>query len=97
MYDIDATHDPKRNSWLDSANAAGASLHNAMVPHGPDEEAFDKASHAALAPQKLDNTLAFMFESRYRFIPTAYGLNTAPLDHDYADCWAGLKDQFKPA
>src|SRR5215211_7175473 len=52
----------------------GASLHNAMVPHGPDEEAFEKASGADLKPQKLDNTLAFMFESRYRFIPTAWAL-----------------------
>ena len=75
----------------------GASLHNAMVPHGPDEEAFEKASNVELTPQKLDNTLAFMFESRYRFIPSAFALSKAPLDHDYADCWAGLKDQFKPA
>jgi homogentisate 1,2-dioxygenase len=72
----------------------GASLHNAMVPHGPDEEAFDKASHADLKPVKLDNTLAFMFESRWRFIPTEAALNSPQLDTDYADCWAGLKDQF---
>lgn len=74
----------------------GASLHNAMVPHGPDEEAFEKASSVDLKPQKLENTLAFMFESRYRFIPSTFALNKAPLDRDYADCWAGLKDQFKP-
>lgn len=74
----------------------GASLHNCMVPHGPDEEAFDKASQANLAPQKLDHTLAFMFESRWRFIPTAFALQSPALDNDYADCWAGLKDQFKP-
>ncbi|MDP9892158.1 homogentisate 1,2-dioxygenase [Variovorax boronicumulans] len=74
----------------------GASLHNCMVPHGPDEEAFDKATHADLKPHKLDNTLAFMFESRYRFIPTNFALKSPALDTDYADCWAGLKDQFKP-
>jgi len=74
----------------------GASLHNCMVPHGPDEEAFDKATHAELTPQKLDNTLAFMFESRLRFIPTAWALQSPALDTDYADCWAGLTDQFKP-
>ncbi|MDM0115383.1 homogentisate 1,2-dioxygenase [Variovorax sp. J22R133] len=73
----------------------GASLHNCMVPHGPDEEAFDKASHSDLKPQKLDNTLAFMFESRMRFIPTGFALNSPALDTAYADCWAGLKDQFK--
>ncbi len=73
----------------------GASLHNCMVPHGPDEEAFEKASSADLAPQKLDNTLAFMFESRWRFVPTSWALQNPALDADYADCWAGLKDQFK--
>ncbi|MEJ8853398.1 homogentisate 1,2-dioxygenase [Variovorax robiniae] len=73
----------------------GASLHNCMVPHGPDEEAFTKASNADLKPQKLDNTLAFMFESRYRFLPTQWALSSNSLDQDYADCWAGLKDQFK--
>ncbi len=74
----------------------GASLHNAMVPHGPDEEAFEKASTMDLKPQKLDNTLAFMFESRYRFVPTAFALQSPALDQDYADCWAGLKDRFTP-
>lgn len=74
----------------------GASLHNAMVPHGPDAEAFRKASEARLVPQKLENTLAFMFESRYRFIPTRYALRTPALDREYADCWAGLSDNFKP-
>jgi homogentisate 1,2-dioxygenase len=74
----------------------GASLHNCMVPHGPDEEAFERAIGAELKPQKLDNTLAFMFESRYRFIPTEFALTSPQLDARYADCWAGLKDRFAP-
>ena len=74
----------------------GASLHNSMVPHGPDEEAFERASGADLKPQKLDNTLAFMFESRYRFIPTEFAMTSPQLDARYADCWAGLKDRFNP-
>jgi homogentisate 1,2-dioxygenase len=74
----------------------GMSLHNTMVPHGPDTEAFGKASHAELAPHKLADTLAFMFESRWRFKPTAWALQGgAPLDTAYAQCWAGLADQFK--
>lgn len=73
----------------------GASLHNCMVPHGPDEEAFEKASTAPLAPHKLDHTLAFMFESRYRFVPTEYAMAGGALDANYAACWAGLKDKFK--
>ncbi len=73
----------------------GASLHNCMVPHGPDADAFEKASSAELTPHKLDNTLAFMFESRYRFVPTAYAMEGGTLDVNYASCWNGLKDQFK--
>ena len=72
----------------------GMSLHNCMVPHGPDAEAFDRASTAALAPHKLDNTLAFMFESRWRFKPTAFALAGGALDTRYADCWSALKDGF---
>jgi homogentisate 1,2-dioxygenase len=73
----------------------GASLHNCMVPHGPDEEAFAKASSAPLAPHKLDDTLAFMFESRWRFHPTEFALQGGALDTNYAQCWAGLADHFK--
>jgi homogentisate 1,2-dioxygenase len=73
----------------------GMSLHNSMVPHGPDAEAFSKASAAVLAPHKLDNTLAFMFESRWRMRPTAFALNSTALDPSYADCWAPLADHFK--
>jgi homogentisate 1,2-dioxygenase len=68
----------------------GASLHNSMVPHGPDADAFEKASTAELAPKKLDNTLAFMFESRWPFRPTAFAMHGGTLDTDYARCWAGL-------
>ena len=74
----------------------GASLHNSYVPHGPDAEAFDKASSATLQPHKLDNTLAFMFETRWRLLPTAWALNDAPLEATYASCWQGLKDEFNP-
>ena len=74
----------------------GMSLHNSMVPHGPDADAFERASNAPLAPHKLDHTLAFMFESRWRFKPTAWALGHAALDRGYADCWADLADNFKP-
>ncbi len=76
----------------------GASLHNCMVPHGPDEESFEKASTGDLQPQKLDGTLAFMFESRYRFVPTAWALQDRDAggvrDPNYPDCWQGLADRF---
>jgi homogentisate 1,2-dioxygenase len=73
----------------------GMSLHDCMVPHGPDAEAFERASTAPLAPHKLDNTLAFMFESRWRFKPTAWAMNeSGALDAGYANCWAALPDKF---
>jgi len=72
----------------------GMSLHNCMVPHGPDTEAFEKASNAPLVPHKLDDTLAFMFESRWRFHPTEFALTGGALDTSYADCWSGLGDRF---
>jgi homogentisate 1,2-dioxygenase len=72
----------------------GMSLHNPMVPHGPDTEAFEGATNADLAPHKLDHTLAFMFESRWAFRPTAWALHGGELDAGYAGCWAGLSDRF---
>lgn len=75
----------------------GMSLHNGMVPHGPDSEAFEKASQAVLAPHKLDDTLAFMFESRWRMRPTAWALSCGALDAGYAACWAGLQDRYGAA
>jgi homogentisate 1,2-dioxygenase len=74
----------------------GMSLHDCMVPHGPDTEAYGRASGAALQPHKLEDTLAFMFESRWRFRPTAFALGCGALDTTYADCWSGLKDVFQP-
>ena len=34
MYEIDATHDPKRKSWVESANAPGADFPIQNLPFG---------------------------------------------------------------
>ena len=72
----------------------GMSLHNSMVPHGPDLDAFDKGSSLPLAPRKLEHTLAFMFESRWRMRPTEFAMTCGALDTRYAECWNGLADRF---
>jgi homogentisate 1,2-dioxygenase len=72
----------------------GASLHNCMSGHGPDAATFDRASSVALAPQKIEDTLAFMFESRYVIRPTRFALETRELQEDYLDCWRGLTKRF---
>lgn len=75
--------------------AGGASLHNQMSAHGPDAEAFEKASNAELKPQKLSGTMAFMFESRYVIRPTKFAMETAELQHEYFEVWQKLKKNFK--
>ena len=70
------------------------SLHNQMSAHGPDLDAFEKASNAELKPQKLEGTMAFMFESRYIIRPTRFAMETSKLQHEYSEVWQGLKKNF---
>lgn len=74
----------------------GMSLHNALLAHGPDSEAFEKASNMDLKPQRISDTLAFMFETRYPFSPTAYASQKELQDISYTDCWGDLKRNFTP-
>lgn len=73
----------------------GGSLHNSMSAHGPDLDAFEKASNAELQPQKLSGTLAFMFESRYIIRPTRFAMEASELQHEYFEVWQKLKKNFK--
>ncbi len=62
----------------------GFSLHNTMLPHGPDVEAFERASNAPLAPHKLEGTMAFMFETRFPQFVTAHAASLPELQSSYA-------------
>ena len=73
----------------------GASLHNCMAGHGPDAETFEKASNADLKPVYLGDTLAFMFETRFVCQPTKFALESSQLDHQYFECWQGLRKKFR--
>jgi homogentisate 1,2-dioxygenase len=73
----------------------GASLHNCMSGHGPDQASFEAASTAVLAPSYWDLGLAFMFETRLVLRPTRFALETPALQRDYDAVWAGLKKNFK--
>jgi len=74
----------------------GMSLHNGLVAHGPDAEAFERASSRKLEPEKLAGTMAFMFETRYPLSPTAYASSLELLDGDYPQAWDGLGRKFEP-
>jgi homogentisate 1,2-dioxygenase len=87
---VKGQHDAKPMSFL----PGGVSLHNRMVPHGPDTNAFMSASQANLAPQKLTNTLAFMFESRAMLRPTDQAMRYPWMDTHYDECWQDLPSQF---
>ena len=68
----------------------GASLHNCMNAHGPDRASYDKAVSADLAPHKLTDTLAFMFETRWVIAPTKAALAAPTLQVDYDTAWASF-------
>ncbi len=89
---VHGVYDAKAEGFL----PGGASLHNSWSAHGPDAETFERASSAKLAPHKIEDTLAFMFESRYPIRATRYAMETHPPQRDYAHCWRGLKKRFRP-
>jgi homogentisate 1,2-dioxygenase len=83
---ISGTYDAKAEGFV----PGGSSLHNCMAGHGPDLATYERAIAADLAPHKIEDSLAFMFESRYVFVPTAFARATPALQSAYDDCWAGF-------
>ncbi|MET9485174.1 homogentisate 1,2-dioxygenase [Streptomyces sp. NPDC006638] len=74
----------------------GGSLHNMMSAHGPDRETFDRASAAELRPQRIDDGLAFMFETRWPVTTTAQAAGADHLQSGYDRVWEGLERHFRP-
>ena len=75
----------------------GASLHNMMLPHGPDLDAFEKASHVELKPHRQENTLAFMFECRFPQRVSAYAAGSEALQKDYGGYGHKMTKHFDPS
>jgi len=73
----------------------GASLHNCMSAHGPDRETFERASSAELTPQKVDDTLAFMFETRSPIVTTSQAMSAGHRQSGYDEVWTGLQRTFR--
>ena len=74
----------------------GASLHNCMSAHGPDRATYDQAVAADLKPHKIDQTLAFMFETRWVIAPTRAAMESPALQGDYDAVWSNLKKAAVP-
>ena len=89
---IHGVYDAKADSFL----PGGGSLHNCMSGHGPDAETFERATSSVLAPHRISDTLAFMFETRLPIRPTRFALSTAALQSHYDRSWIGLGRRFQP-
>jgi homogentisate 1,2-dioxygenase len=87
---VHGSYDAKAEGFV----PGGMSLHNCMSAHGPDAATYEKASTAELQPQKIENTLAFMFEARFPIRPTRFALETPALQRDYDACWQDLRKLF---
>jgi homogentisate 1,2-dioxygenase len=88
---VTGEYDAKAEGFL----PGGGSLHNCFSSHGPDAETYAKASTVALAPQKVDDTLAFMFETRWVVVPTRHAMDAAHRQQDYDEVWSGLQRTFR--
>ncbi|MEU4726904.1 homogentisate 1,2-dioxygenase [Streptomyces sp. NPDC023588] len=88
---IEGAYDAKAEGFV----PGGGSLHNMMSAHGPDHETFERASAAELKPQKIDDGLAFMFETRWPITATAQAAGADHLQRGYDDVWQGLQRHFR--
>ncbi|WP_330329637.1 homogentisate 1,2-dioxygenase [Streptomyces sp. NBC_00536] len=88
---IEGAYDAKAEGFV----PGGGSLHNMMSAHGPDRETFDRASAAELKPQKIEDGLAFMFETRWPVTATAQAAGADHLQPGYDDVWQGLERHFR--
>jgi homogentisate 1,2-dioxygenase len=88
---VRGVYDAKAEGFL----PGGVSLHNCMQGHGPDLSTFEKATAAELMPVKIEDTLAFMWESRWVFRPTRAAMQSKQLQRNYDGCWDGYRKLFK--
>ncbi len=75
----------------DGFSVGGLSIHNTMIPHGPDAESYLKASSCNLIPERYSKTLAFMFESNKPWLVTDIAMKHPSRQADYPLCWQGIK------
>lgn len=90
---VRGVYDAKAEGFL----PGGASLHNSFTSHGADATTYELASTVELAPQKLDDTLAFMFETRLPIIVSEQAMRAAQRQPNYDEVWSSVSRHFSPA
>ena len=88
---VRGVYDAKAEGFL----PGGVSIHNCLQAHGPDVATFDRASTVELLPAKQENTLAFMWESRWVFRPTRAAMQAKERQKDYDAVWGGFRKKFR--
>ena len=86
---IHGEYDAKKEGFV----PGGVSIHNCMIPHGPDFATYEQTIAADLKPEQYNNTLAFMFETKELWQITEQALHNPSLQKDYLNCWQGFKTQ----
>ncbi len=89
---IAGAYDAKADGFVPGA----LSLHNQMSGHGPDVASWQGATEAELKPHRIEDTMAFMIESRWVFHATDQALETSALDEDYDQVWSGFPKAALP-
>jgi len=89
---IQGAYDAKETGF----KPAGASIHNSFTGHGPDSEAYKKATEGKLDPVRYENTMAFMWESCFPFWPSEQAMTQPGLrDSEYTECWQSLPRNYR--
>ncbi|MEY2927469.1 MAG: hypothetical protein RL367_1946 [Pseudomonadota bacterium] len=87
---ITGSHD-SRNSGFPPGSM---SLHNNWTAHGPDLATLDAGQAAELKPQKIEDSMVFMLETRFPFQHSAAAMNAPNRQTDCAQGWAGFQRRF---
>ena len=65
-----------------------------MPPHGPGQNALEKATTSRLEPERLGKTKSFMFVTRFPGHLAEFGSHGASLQDDELDCRKSLEKKF---
>jgi len=85
----------KYDAKPDGFKGGSCSMHNRMLPHGPDSTALEIGTKGSDDPQRYCNNLAFMWETRLPWHPSEYALQ-ALLDTNYPKVWKPIEPRFDP-
>lgn len=70
------------------------SLSNNFTPHGPDVKTVEMHREIALAPQKIEDTLFFIFESRFPMGMTQVAVDMPERKRDFTAGWRNFPKRF---